>query len=207
MNKSLLSIKGSLTIQFLLGFILCLSFVMFFAVMILTITTASITQYITYSTARQLFLGMNNKGAQEKWAKDRYKKLTQDKFKGLFSSTSQGFSFSLFKVFPQIEYGQGIGHNPNFSGLQDRGKFFYGVWTPFEAKLLSINTMWGNTESADGFKTMIGSYLGREPTGEDCKSFNDFRWNEIERQFNYVMPRAYADFDNSNLQIVFDNGC
>ena len=51
-----LSCRGSLTVQFLLGFILILSFVMLFSAMTLTLAVSGVTQYMTYSASRVLFL-------------------------------------------------------------------------------------------------------------------------------------------------------
>ena len=59
------SSKGSLTVQFLLGFVLILSFMVIFGAMTLTLAVASITQYITYASSRALFLGFGNEFLQQ----------------------------------------------------------------------------------------------------------------------------------------------
>ncbi len=205
-QKVFLSNKGSLTLQFLLGFILCLGFIMFFAVMSFTIIATSITQYITYASARQLFLGMQEKEEQIENAKKKYAMLAhgshgaQESFKGLFNPTGQGFSFALFEV--NRPENLSVGSIAGEGGRFNNKKFFYGVYTTFIPKVLEIKTLFGATVGP--FKTGIGSYLGREPSTRECENFNQKRGRAVAGNgFNTVSANIFESAYNP----VEDNGC
>lgn len=191
-KRFIFSSKGSLTVQFLLGFVLILSFMVIFGAMTLTLAVASITQYITYASSRSLFLGFGNEALQKQNA--------QEKFDLLKSQ--------LVRSDGLIDISQkDIGLNRAFSPGGGKPNLFYGVWTEFLPKILKVETLWGNTtdENVDIFKTVVGSYLGREPSGEECDAFNKRRWEFIKRihgDIGYAQaPLPYTSgFD-------CDNGC
>ncbi len=163
--------RGSLTVQFLLGFILILSFVMLFATMTLTLAVSEITQYITYSASRALFLSAENEVKQKESAQAKYNELTAEPaFQELFKDT-------MFKINKPGQMGLNNDGPEGFSVNSGSPNLFYGVWTEFTPKVLMVDSLWGSTEKDEGkLKTNIGSYLGREPTVDECKNFNDKRW-------------------------------
>ena len=215
--KSALSKKGSLTVQFLLAFILCISFVFFFAVISLTLATASITQYITYASARQLFLGHADKEAQDFVAKEKYRGLRNDTFPGLFNVTG-GSSSVLFAVASDLTTnGSCVANDQSAEGMlgsrgnltsQNTANHFYGVCTGFEPKIFKLNLPFGGQTTS--FQTTIGSYLGREPSQRECTDFNNHLIQAIVN--NPDIRHSIQDSDITDAFSIgrlpeFDNGC
>ena len=204
-KSSILSCRGSITVEFLLGFILILSFVMLFSVMTLTLAVSEITQYITYAASRALFLSDGRRDLQIKSAKDKYKELsTSQHFDKLFKP-------GLFKIkaHDALAKENGFGYNGKFGFASDVPYLFYGVWTDFTPKVLEVDTLWGGTEEDEAFfKTSIGSYLGRESTLKECENFVKKRWERISREHGSI-PSAVnpAVFYNNNYSSYLDNGC
>ena len=195
----IMSRKGSLTVQFLFGFVLILSFVMLFAVMTLTLAVSGVTQYITYAASRTLSLGHISKGDQEQAARKKYKEL-MDK-----PSFSKLFKPGLFEVrrSGDLQPGNGLGLNTKFSVAGNVPNLFYGVWTKFVPKILEVDTLWGGTEEdAAFFETAIGSYLGREPTSEECQSFIQKRWDFIIRRHGNMNVQPAGNPAGSYQRVV-----
>ncbi|MDE0518513.1 MAG: hypothetical protein OXH36_03010 [Bdellovibrionales bacterium] len=179
-NFFYLSCRGSLTVQFLLGFILFLSFVMLFSVMTLTLAVSEITQYITYASSRKLFLGDGDKGLQQKSARKKYHSLVKDNQHLSKFFTGANKLFEIEETGGDLREGDGLGLNSGFSRASGKPYLFYGVWTKFIPKVLEVDTLWGSTEEdAAFFETVVGSYLGREPTKVECEEFIEKRWEFI----------------------------
>ena len=213
-KNKVLGCEGGLTVQFLLGFVLILSFMSLFFMMTLTLAVSEIIQYITFASSRQLFLSNVNEAAQKQLARDKYEKLTTEKFKFDFNSNT------LMKITSpdemELNGNNHIGLNNDFKNVvqnqQHKANLFYGVWANFTPKILSVNTLWGSTKPDDDpniyFKTTIGSYLGREPTKKECEEFNNERWNKINRLHNNtgnLRPSSFPSSSDDGLQS--DNGC
>ena len=151
---------------------------MLFATMTLTLAVSEITQYVTYSTSRVLFLSHGEKSTREQDAINKYRSLITDTPFSVF------FKDSLFQIDRPENMGMGL-------NIQDFAPFlannepnlFYGVWTKFNPKVLSVDSLWGSTKENDPnwFQTTIGSYLGQESTKKDCENFNEKRWQWIEQ--------------------------
>ena len=187
----ILSGRGSLTVQFLLGFSLIIFFIMLFTAMTATLALSEVTQYITFASARALFLSHENKFKQEEAAQEKYKEL-KDIFKVFFQGTA-------FK----IEDEGNLGLQTAYPSSNTSPYLFYGVWTFFKPKLLVVNTLWGGTEEPESyFDATIGSYLGREPTQENCDTFNQKRGQFIISN----QPSSSYSFPNIT-PIGSDNGC
>ena len=196
----ILSCKGSLTVQFLLGFILILSFVMLFTVMTFTLAVSEVTQYITYSASRALFLSHGSKAYQQKAAMDRYDALISS------PHLSKFFQTNLFEITQASDLSsEGLGLNRRFSVSSGEPNMFYGVWTKFIPKVLELDTLWGSTEEdAAFFETVVGSYLGREPTITECEQFNQKRWDFISDEHGGI-PSAVDP--SGHYKVFHDNGC
>lgn len=209
--KHFLSCRGSLTVQFLLGFVLILIFVMLFSVMTFTLAVSEVTQYITYAASRALFLSSIDKDAQQAAANEKYDFLRRnppfDKF----------FQADVIRIAEELSPGTGLGLNRNFPVLGGDPNLFYGVWTQFVPKVLEVDTLWGSTEEEENFfETAVGSYLGRESTISECKKFIDERWNFIERRLSEIgsdfssirMGNPVRSYNGQKGKDNFyDNGC
>ncbi len=166
-KRFIFSSKGSLTVQFLLGFVLILSFMVIFGAMTLTLAVASITQYITYASSRSLFLSFGDEALQKQKAEEKFNLLKSQ----------------LVRSDGLIDISQKeVGLNRTFSPGGGKPNLFYGVWTEFLPKILKVETLWGNTtdDNVRIFETVVGSYLGREPSIKECDDFNKSRWRLIK---------------------------
>lgn len=196
-----LSNRGSLTVQFVFGFALVWGFIALFSVMVFTLAMSSITQYITFASARALFLGTKDFEKQKTAAGEKYDKV-KDKF--MNGNKLKLFSPDVIEINRKEELGLGL--NPAFNA--SKPNLFYGVWTTFSPKVLTVKTFFGDTEEDNTFfATDIGSYLGREPTIAECKSFDKGRWLEIKRLHGNNKFHPTAAPLPSNKIMVFDNGC
>ena len=189
------SSKGSLTIQFMFGFVLVMCFILIFLNITLTLVASEITQYITYASSRSLFLAHGDESAQEDQAREKYLELTNKPHIKKFLGGG--------KVF-EIASVPDLGINTSFSSsINEKPNLFYGVWTDFTPKMLDVKTPWGSVDEEDSFfQTVIGSYLGREPSHSECKDFFKKRWEfikSIHNRSSYNLPTTW--FTES------DNGC
>ena len=200
MKKNLiLSRRGTLTVQFVLGFALILGFVGLFWIMTFTLAMSSITQYITFASARNLFLSTENKPEQRAKAQQTY-----DNLKAKFSSPPF-FGDDTIEIFPDIR--NSIGLNRQFSS-GGPPNLFYGVWTGFKPKILTLKPYFGDVgEDASFFTTTIGSYLGREPTVQECKAFDRGRWPAIKAVFESSPRSPGLPSITVPPFTIFDNGC
>ncbi len=205
MKKNLiLSRRGTLTIQFVLGFALILGFVGLFWIMTFTLAMSSITQYITFASARNLFLSSKDIHSQRVQANNVYQGL-----KGKFSSPPF-FGNDTIKISDDIINTRGLNRLDFPSAVPPN--LFYGVWTEFNPKILTLKPYFGDVEEdADFFKTTIGSYLGREPTVEECENFDRGRWPAIKAVFESSPRPPGSPRLPSSATVppftIFDNGC
>ncbi|MDE0119489.1 MAG: hypothetical protein OXM55_05725 [Bdellovibrionales bacterium] len=201
-----LSCRGSLTVQFLLGFILILSFVFLFSAMTFTLAVSEVTQYITFASSRTLFLGDGSKALQQRMAREKYDSLVQNSdFSKFFTGANK--LFEIKETGGDLMPGEGLGFNREFSPSSEIPYLFYGVWTKFIPKILEVDTLWGSTEEeAAFFETVVGSYLGREPTKKECEEFAKKRWEFIVEKHN---PPSFFDgnVDPRYREGFGDNGC
>lgn len=209
-KKYLVSQKGSLAVQFLFGWVLLMGFVAVFAALTLTLSVAEVVQYVTYASSRHFMLGHIDEGAQEAAATHKYNTLvTHSDLCSFFLHCNSNGMFT-------INESPNIGVNSRFdSGNSGMPYLFMGVWTFFKAELLDINIpLWGSTTEGSSknkiFTSSIGSYLGREPSVMECKSFNDVRLKWIHESHNRLggYNQAFPRVSPGNARPgYFDNGC
>ena len=205
--------KGVLTLQFLFGFIIVSGFMVVFALLTLTLVAGEVTQYITFSASRSLFLSHISKEEQRKKAAEKYRTLSSEKFK-FFSAADGNAQNKWFDIKEEISGGEGLGLNRDFTVTSSQPNLFYGVWTHFQAKVLVMDMLFlGETTEDSGDKAFrvesIGSYLGREPSQEECDNFTEKRWDEIlskhkEESVPSIVPNSP---DNYRNYTNYDNGC
>lgn len=149
--------RGVVSIQFLFALTIVLTFSLSFFQLCIYLVQGSKAQYLTYSAARSLFLGDRDRGAQEQNAKNVYDRLRDELKLGALLSDLK------------------TGHNHTYMGTGHR-KLFYGVWTSFNkgAPGLQIPFVASSSKSGAG-GAAVGSYLGREPSQQECWDFNKNR--------------------------------
>lgn len=204
--------SGALAVDFIFAFTLIFGFTLVLFSFALTLTAVEMTQYLTFSSARAYFAAHQDPGKQSEQAEKKYDALLG----------TEGYSFlnknSWFEIgnryIGNLEghpEGEMKGYLPS-GGNPNR---FEGVVVSFIARILSMSSpFFGSTEpSGDGtgssFATRIASYLGREPTTQECKEFVENRWKYI-RQLNVSGGGAsYSTGTNDNAYVkgMVDNGC
>jgi hypothetical protein len=204
---------GSLALDFIFAFTLIFGFTLIMFAFALTLTAAEMTQYLTYTSARAYFASHFNLEEQRQMAGKKYDSLMQQ----------QGYSFlsnsSWFLVGSRFIGNMENNPSPEFAGYKVKGdepNRFHGVSVSFIAKILSMSSPFFGTTDPDGdgtgstFTTHIGSYLGREPTMEECFNFNKERWKFIRKLSVTGGGASYSTGTSSNadnLRLVADNGC
>ena len=184
--------KGIVTIPFLIAFVIVMFLILSFFRLNLTLTYASVVQYISYSSARRLSLGDVDKNTQISKGEEKYSQLSSELLK-----RSSWFDVP---ASPQT------GFNADYveSGLEYRN-LFYGTFVPFTSKLISFRIPLLAEEGEQGLTTSIGSYLGRDPSKKDCDDFNEEKKAHLRTILDsYGVPH---NFPSPTDNVASDNGC
>ena len=209
--------KGSLTIQFIFSFMLVFGFIFGFFYLSLTLVVGELVQYATYSSSRYLSLSHETVVMQKDVSQLKYRSL-------LFAPAGSGGIFKAGFFGPlgadkpfNLQEISSKGINPELPGVQlDDRRLSYGVWTKFQPKGLSLKIpFWGDSaqDAQHGwFDSVIGSYLGREPSQKECTDFAKDRWQMIKQK---IHPSPPGGFNGSGGLITYgfvkgsryDNGC
>ena len=197
------SSQGFLTVQFMLALVFIMFFIVSFLGLALTLVHASLTQYLTYSSARKLALADETKFSQEDAGKNKYQIIRQGLFNTAFQSSASSDWFYISDA--------GIGPNPNYSSQESSSpgarRLFFGSYVEFKSKITNFQVpLWTDKTSGD-LETSIGSYMGREPSREECMNFFQNSFLPIGTSDGYpsviggqtVTPIQFANFN--------DNGC
>jgi hypothetical protein len=199
--------RGIITVDFMFSMVMILGLASLMFVLTFTLSVASVTQYITFAAARNYVVGHIDPATQEQRAQAKYQELVNHKvFKPLYTN-------GWYKVDPQPAVGDHTKIIPGYGGATQGTNKFWGVGTNFTAAVLEFKIPgFGSTQpdgdgSGEGFKTYMGSYLGREPTTEECINFVNVRWNAI-RNLQVSGGAAYSTGTASSGYFpMTDDGC
>lgn len=192
--------RGILTVNFLFSIVLILGLTGLLFVVCFTLSVASMTQYVTFAAARNYGTGHITQELQVERANAKYNELVSHPvLKPLYTN-------GWFAVDARPGVGDHTQLIPGFQDATDGVNKFWGAGTSFTAKVLSFTIpFFGSTapddEEGEGFKTYLGSYLGREPTTEECLNFTAARWNAIKGLGPGYGTQAGAYFPQT------DDGC
>ena len=209
MYKLITEQKGTLTLQFLFGFLIMIAFMVGFGAFTLVLTLSEVTQYITFSSSRQLFLSHQNVEVQRQMAQDKFENLKNHNVLKAFYGGPKPF----VGIAEKLEE-DNVGVHPEYKTQGDGNEvnFFYGVWTVFNAKILNLRLPFlGDTsgDNPDFFSANIGSYIGREPSVEECQAQSKKRWEWI-LELHGNMPGVDINATKtsySGVDGLWDNGC
>ncbi|MGE0526803.1 MAG: hypothetical protein AB7G93_19665 [Bdellovibrionales bacterium] len=204
--KRLGSEAGLITVDFLFALVLILGFTSLMFVLSFSLSVASLTQYITFAAARNYAVAHLDRAAQEQRAQLKYRELIENPvFTALYSN-------GWYQIDAQPNIGDHTQTNPEFQDATSGVNLFWGVGTTFVARVLDFRIpFFGSTApdsdgSGSGFKTYLGSYLGREPTTQECLDFVAARWDAIRR-----LSGSGASYSSgtggSRYYAMTDNGC
>lgn len=211
-NMHFLAHGGMVTIPFLLVLAIILFFILSFFGLAMTLAHVSITQYMSYSTARKLSLGGDTGAQQGQSAVDHYKELRDQFFnpnahvggpgqwflieKEIHGTSKLGHSrIGYLKGYPDSHFMASSPHDP-------RG-MFYGAGVKFESNIVRLRIPFLIKGPASGsYRARIISFLGREPSKAECEDFNGKRGLEIKSDYSTL-----SGFDTSLFSSGGDNGC
>lgn len=199
--------RGMITVDFLFAIVLILGFTGLLFVVSFTLSVASVVQYITFAAARNYAVAAVDIDSQTTRAQLKYKELISNPvFKPLFSN-------GWYKVNAEANIGDHTKIISAYTEPAAQKNQFWGVGTDFVAKVLDFHIPYfGSTApesdgSGSGFKTYMGSYLGREPTTNECIDFTAKRWEAIR---NLEVQGAAGYSTGTSTQGYFpmtDDGC
>lgn len=196
--------RGIITVDFIFAMVLVLGLCGLMFAMTFTLSIASLTQYVTFAAARNYFPAHINKDQQEKRAQLKFKELLNHAtFKPLFKN-------GWYEVDADPNVGDQTKIITGFEAATQGVNQFWGVGTTFIARVLDFNIPFFGSSNPDGdgagFTSYIGSYLGREPTTEECKEFIAARWENI-RSLPASGGAAYSTGGQGKYFPMTDDGC
>lgn len=204
MNRSFSPLKnqrGILTVDFMFSIVLILGLSGLLFVLCFSLSVASVTQYVTFAAARNYAVGHLTLDLQMQRANAKYDELVNNPvLKPLYSN-------GWFAVDARPGVGDHTKLVPGYADASQGVNKFWGASTTFTAKVLAFTIpFFGSTtpdgdDSGEGFKTILGSYLGRENTAEECLAFTAQRWNKIKTLGNGYGTQAGKYYPQA------DDGC
>ena len=202
LSKNQISQKGLITIPFLLVMIIVLFFFLSFLFLTMTLAHISITQYMSYSTARKLSLAGKDIDEQKTQAAAHYDTLRNQIFKSSAYTGNTGDWFVISSKTNPPELGRigGYGDQPlNWKNM------FYGAAVEFQSRIIKLHIPFLVKQDPDteAVKAKVMSFLGREPSQEDCEKFNKLRGTKFPSEYS-SLPFFDASIVNTEKG---DNGC
>lgn len=169
MRKFKKSERGVLTVQFMVAIVLVLFFIVSFLGLTMTLTYSSLTQYLTYASARKLSLGGRSKGHQVDAGKLKYQTIRQ----GIFGSSFQPGGTDWFAIpEAQLEFNSAYSGQEATTSSPGARRLFYGTYVfPFQSNISNFTVPFLTGETSGDLITTVGSYLGREPSINECEDF------------------------------------
>ncbi len=197
--------RGFITFDFLFSLVIIFGFTGILFTLTLTLTAVEMVQYATFASARNYFASHLAPPLQKQQAVLKYQQImNHPTYIPLFRGT--------WFLVPQEPFvGQGSEIFPEFQDAGSEGRFL-GVGAEFLAPILSFNIpLLGPTDTDDekgaGFKTFIGSYLGREVSFNECINFVTQRWEAISRLAPPGASAPYSTAPAKDYATQADNGC
>jgi hypothetical protein len=199
--------RGIITVDFVFSMVLVLGMSSLLFVLTFTLSVASLTQYVTFATARNYAAANIDLAAQEARAKMKYQELLGN------PSLKPLFTNGWYQVEAEPDLGDLTKVIPGWTAASEGFNEFWGAGTNFTAKVLDFNIPFFGSTSPDGdgtgseFKTYLSSSLGREPTEAECIAFTAARWAAI-RNLAVSGGASYSTGTSENGYFpMTDDGC
>jgi hypothetical protein len=184
--------RGSMSMDFIFALVLVVGFTAIFGAMALTLSAVESIQYIAFSTSRVYNAAHLSQEKQNELAETKFAQLRESQ--GLKQFLNNNWFDLKLRVGNFSEEYQKVDPRDNLEGIV----------IDVTAKLLEIRIpFFGQTTSEeDGFQARVTSFLGREPTSEECARFNSERWQVIQD----LIPNADRAPSDAYTALM-DNGC
>ena len=192
--------KGLVTIPFLLVSVIVLFFILSFFGLAMTLAHVSVSQYMSYSTARKLALSGKDQEGQRTLAAGHYKKLRGQFFA---PSAHTGKTGDWFAISEELDPSSHIGE---LGGFDDQNHFrgmFYGAGLLFESRIAKFGIPFlTKGDRSPPFEARVMSFLGRESSQAECETFNKNRGQHIYDKYS-----SLPGFNVPAIEGTGDNGC
>lgn len=212
--RGLKNSNGFITVDYLFAFFLVAGFSLAIMTFSATLSVVEIVQYMSFASARNYFAGNISEEKQKAAATQKFFELKANPVispllnGGWFEVPDQSFivDYNVPEKYPSLE---GYATNAQIN-------LFHGVTVDLNAKILDFQVPFfgstkkseqGDNNSASGFTTTITSFLGREPSFEECHNFNESRWEAIRKLQNRVGASDYSAAGDDDYIVINDNGC
>ena len=182
MNRKKKRNQGIITIPFLLVLVIILFFTLAFLMLTMTFAHVTVTQYLTFSSARKLSLAGNSQSDQVEAALLQYETLRAQFFK---PSAHTGKTGDWFYIQSQLEKKeQQYTVQGDYPENNNALKRFYGVNTRFQSRALNLKIPFLIEEDSNELNkaVRISSFLGREPSKAECEKFHKNKRTKIQTQ-------------------------
>ncbi|MCB0348217.1 MAG: hypothetical protein KDD37_05245 [Bdellovibrionales bacterium] len=189
--------RGSLTIDFLFATVLVMGVSGLLFALCFTLTVVEISQYIAFASSRNYYGSNFNEQVQISQAEEKFNQLVYDSpWKVLFKKDG-------WFALKYINTGDFRSEYPN--DIDEDNAKFWGTILEIQSKVLDFKIpFYGSTNPEDNmFKAKITSFLGREPSAEECVNFHNERFDKIKR----LNSKFQGNVPNTNVKSFYDNGC
>jgi hypothetical protein len=188
--------KGILTLDFIFAILMMFAFSAILFGFTITFSAVEIAQYITFASARAHFAANKNTDEQEKLGKDKFDELARNRNSILGTFFRNGwFELGDVKIADfNGEYGVDESKDSDT---------FIGARATFTAKILNMRFPLLGKTTDDDLTANISSFLGREPTEEECMQFMNERFERIQ-----ALKSGFTQFADPSLYVkIADDGC
>ncbi len=217
---------GQMTLDFIFAFVLVMGLTGILFSLSLSLTVASVTQYITYASGRSYFASHITFGRQQAQASQKFDELESNP---AFATLFNGDWFEVNRLLPIVTEDNNsaiLPYQAFFSRAQEYGEKnlvtnsasdgevvnkFAGVGADLTARMLDFQIpFFGSTnpesqQKGDGFRAFLASYMPYEPSQLSCRRFLNNKWTAIR-----TLHDSYGNAPNTNADsyaLITDNGC
>jgi hypothetical protein len=190
--------RGSITIDVVFGLTITTGIMMIIFAFAYALSVAEVVQYIAFATSRTYYAANQTE--------DMQRQLALQKFNNLKSpGGAKGIAGLLNKNWIILQ--------PSVSDFRqdyENTSQFIGARIQVNMLFLDFNTsVFGNTNSGSGFNAKINSFLGREPSSDECTQFFQQKWSHIlNLKPQNATGAAYNTIGGGSDNLPLDdNGC
>ncbi len=207
--------RGVTTVDYLFSFVLVSGFSLVILTFSATLSVVEIVQYMAFASSRNYFASHTTEDQQKAAARKKFAEL---KANSVIAPLLNGGWFSVPDDSLIVDFNIPAKYNDyqGYAPSDPRLNLVHGVIVEFSAKILDFQIpFFGATRKTDsgggseksGFTTHITSFLGREPSFEECRQFGNARWGHIKNLQNTVGAAAYSKATSAQAVEINDNGC
>lgn len=188
--------RGALTLDFVFALIVVGGISIVLLSLSFTLFVSQIGQYVAFATSRVYFAGHISKEKQTELAEQKFQQLMRD------PNIRRFFGKGWF----DLTYEKSDDFANEYSSESEKDVFI-GTRLNFKASILNTPIpVIGSGDNEGAFSTKLTSFLGREPSDQECWDFIKERWNLIQA----LVPEA-ANLGQQggagDYVPLTDNGC